>query len=92
MLPLMDFLKVKLKMWAQVSRMMQNKGYACMGDFNPENQKGITAGTSVQNLSFNKLNNYGKHRADKENSMLPIQMDKVKTLAILDTGAREHSH
>ena len=86
-LPLMDFLKVKPEMWAQVSRMLQNKGYACMGNFNPENHKEIAAGTSVQKLSFNKLNNYGKHRADKGNSMLPIQMGKVKTLAILDTGA-----
>ena len=41
----------------------------------------------MQKFSFNKLNNYGKHRADKGNSMLPIQMGKVKTLAILDTGA-----
>ena len=31
MLPLMDFLKVKPEMWAQVSKMLQNKGYACMG-------------------------------------------------------------
>ena len=41
----------------------------------------------MQNLSFNKLNNYGKHTADKGNSMLPIQMGKVKSLAILDSGA-----
>ena len=41
----------------------------------------------VHKLSFNKLNNYGKHMADKGNSMLPIHMGKVKTLAILDTGA-----
>ena len=58
-----------------------------MGNFNSKHQKGITQGTSVQKFSFNKLNNFGRHRADKGNSMLPIQMDKVKTLAILDTGA-----
>ena len=67
--------------------MLQNKGYACIGNLNPENNKEITAGTSVQKLSFNKLNNYGKHRAGKGNSMLPIQISRVKTLAILDTGA-----
>ena len=77
---------MKPKMWAQVSKMLQNKGYACMGNFNSKNHKGITTGTSVQKLSFNKLNNYGKHRADKGNSMLPIQIGKVKTLAILDTA------
>ena len=38
----MDFLKVKPEMWAQVSRMLQNKGYACMGNFNSENHKAIT--------------------------------------------------
>ena len=78
---------MKPEMWTKVSKMLQNKGYACMGNFNFENHKEIAAGTSVQKLSFNKLNNYGKHRADKGNSMLPIQMGKVKTLAILDIGA-----
>ena len=78
---------MKPEMWAQVSRMLQNKGYACIKNLNPEDNKEITTETSVQKLSFNKLNNYGKHRADKGNSMLPIQMGKVKTLAILDTGA-----
>ena len=86
-LPLMDFLRVKPEMWAQVSRFLQNKGYACIRNLNTENNKEITANTSVQKLSLNKLNKYGKHRADKGNSMLPIQMGKVKTLAILDTGA-----
>ena len=39
-LPLMDFLKVKPEMWAQVSKMLQNKGYACMGNLNPEKSQG----------------------------------------------------
>ena len=83
----MDFLKVKPEMWVQVLKMLQNKDYACMENLNSKNHKGIATGTSIQKLSFNKLNNYGRHRADKGNSMLPIQMDKVKTLAILDTSA-----
>ena len=41
----------------------------------------------MQKLSLNKLKNFGKHRANKGNSMLPIQMDKGKTLAILDMSA-----
>ena len=86
----MEFLKVKPKLWAQVSKMLQHKGYACTGNFNLEHQKGITQGTSVQKFSFNKLNNFGRHRADKGNSILPVHMDNVKTLAILDTGMHSY--
>ena len=56
-------------------------------DFNLDQQRGQMPKPLVQKLSFNKLNNYGRHRVAKGKSMLPIQMDKVKTLAILDMGA-----
>jgi len=86
-LPLMELLKVKLKLWSQVSHMLQKRGYA-LGDesVTVENLPAMQ-GTIVQKVPLNKVNKYEKNGKDKENSMLPIKMDMVKTMAILDTGA-----
>ena len=86
-LPLMDFLKVKPKIWAQVSRLLKDKGYAGIKNFSLDQQTEQTQQPLEKKFLLNKLNNFGKHRADKGNSMMPVQVDKVKTLAILDIGA-----
>lgn len=87
-LPLMDFLKVKPKLWAQVSKLLRHRGYFKNGHVNQEQGKIPVPESHIQKVSLNKLNNVGKYKVDKGNSMLPVQVNKVKTLAILDTGAR----
>ena len=86
-LPLMEFLRFKPEMWTQVLKLLKSKGYSGFGEYNPNKQNKKTSKLPEQKISLNKLNNQGKYRADKGNSMLPVQVDGIKTLAVLDTGA-----
>ena len=64
-LPLMDFLKVKPELWAQVSKLLRDKGYFGSGHFNYEQQKISALESQAQKVSLNKLNNSGKYKVDK---------------------------
>src|SRR5271156_4088460 len=85
-LPLMDFLKVKPEMWAQVSRLLRSKGFEIGDDVKSITQLSDSTGL-VRKVPLNKVNKYEQPNRDKGNAMLPIKMGKVKTFAILDTGA-----
>ena len=87
-LPLMEFLRFKPEMWTQVLKLLRSKGYSGFGEYNPDKQNKKTSELPEHKISLNKLNNHGKYRAEKGNSMLPVQVGGITTLAVLDTGAR----
>ena len=87
-LPLMDLLKVKPELWEQVSELLRNKGYLVDEHFKLEQQKAVMPKPPVHKVSLNKLNNHGKFKAESGHTTLPIQVLKVKTFTVLDTGTR----
>ena len=85
-LPLINFLKVNPDMWLQVLHMLHQKGYEIHKDWKNLPLPSHTS-ESIKKVPLNKVNKYEKPGRDKGNAMLPIKMNGVKTLAILDTGA-----
>ena len=85
-LPLVEFLKVKPKLWEYVAETMGNQGL-CLTKEMMERKQGKVETDSVRQVPFNKVSSYQEQSKDKGNAMLPLEYNGVKTMAILDTGA-----
>ena len=72
-------------MWTSVAKMLQRKGYdATKLKVDIQSTKD-SASTSLQ-LPVCKITNYKQPSRDKGNATLPVEVQGIKTMEILDTG------
>ena len=85
-LPLAEFLRVKPEMWDEVSRMLQAKGVQ-LSNFKLDHKNSKHGESTSGKIPVCRVSNYEQSSKDKGNTTLPVEVDGIKTMAILDTGA-----
>ena len=88
-LPLMDLLKVRPDLWERVARCLTEQGFWDKKTQVGEIMKPATIESSPSTkikVLVNKVG--GKAKDDKENTTLPIMINKVESIDILDSGGR----
>ena len=85
-LPLVEFLKVKPKLWEYMAKTMGSERFFLTKEMLKREQGKDQMG-SVRQVSFNKVSLYQEQNKDKGTPMLSLEYNGIKTMAILDMGA-----